>query len=80
MSAKDQTTFDRLTRLSGNAFDKAYIDRMLKDQEAQLKASRKEATTGKNTDIRDFASQMVPTLQDHLNRIRMIQSKIGISR
>lgn len=80
MSAKDQETYDRLTRLSGSAFDKAYIDRTLKDHEAQLKASRREALTGKNPDIRGFASQMALTLQDHLDRLRMIQSKIGISR
>lgn len=80
MSVKDEMTLERLNKLSGNAFDKAYIDGMLKDQEAELKASRKEANAGKNINIRGFASQMVSTLQDHLNRIKMIQSKIGSSR
>ncbi len=80
LSAKDQATYDRLSKLSGGAFDKAYLERTLKDQEAQLKAFRKEATAGKDPNIRDFASQMVPTLQDHLDRLRMIQSKIGVAR
>jgi putative membrane protein len=80
LSVKDQEAYDSLNKLSGSAFDKAYIDRVLKDHEAELKASRREALSGKDATIRDFASQMVLTLQDHLDRIRMIQSKIGVSR
>jgi putative membrane protein len=80
VSVKDQATYDRLTKLSGSAFDKTFIELMLKDHEGELKASRREAITGKDPNIRDFASQMVLTLQEHLDRIRMIQSKLGISR
>ncbi len=80
MSAKDQATYEHLQKLSGSAFDKAYIERMLKDQEAELKASRREAMNGKQPDIRALASQMVVSLQDHLDRIRIIQSKLGMSR
>jgi putative membrane protein len=80
VSVNDRTTYDRLTKLSGSAFDKTYLERMLKDQQAELKEARREATSGKDPNIRDLASQMVLTLQDHLDRIKMIQSKIGIPR
>ena len=80
VSVKDQVTIDQLAKLSGSSFDKVYLDRMLKDQEAELKSSRKQAATGKNTSIRGFASQMVATLRDHLDRIRLIQSKVKVSR
>ncbi len=80
LSVKDQATYDRLVKLSGSAFDKTYVEKMLKDHEVELKEFRREASSGKDLNLRNFASQMFLTVQDHLEKIKAIQSRVGVSR
>ena len=68
LSAKDQATYDRLSRLSGTAFDKAYMRDMVSDHKTDIAAFEREAKDGRNTGIKDFASQTLPTLRDHLKQ------------
>jgi len=70
MSAKDQATYDRLSKLSGPAFDRAFTRDMVKDHEADIAAFRHEANDGKDSTIKSFASQTLPTLEDHLKLAR----------
>jgi putative membrane protein len=70
LNAKDQATYDRLSKLSGTAFDRAYTRDMVRDHEADVAAFRHEANDGKDASIKGFASQTLPTLQDHLKDAR----------
>jgi putative membrane protein len=73
---KDQALYNKLNALSGAAFDKAYVDDMVKDHEKDVKEFQKESTTGKDDAIKGFATQTLPTLQGHLDKIKGIQSKM----
>jgi len=77
LTAKDEAMYSRLEKLSGAAFDKAYVAGMLKDHEADLKEFEKEMRTGKDPNIKNFAAQTLPVLQDHLERVKSIHSKMG---
>jgi putative membrane protein len=44
ISAKDQATYDRLSKLNGAAFDRAYARDMVKDHETDVMAFKKELT------------------------------------
>jgi putative membrane protein len=79
ISAKDKMTYDHLSKLSGSAFDKAYVNDMVKDHEADVAAFKKEAASGKDDAIKTFASDTLPTLQDHLSKIKDIQKNMGAS-
>ena len=68
MSAKDQSTYAHLSQLSGAAFDRAYARDMVRDHEADLAAFRREANDGKDTAIKNFAAQTLPTLESHLKQ------------
>jgi putative membrane protein len=70
MSSKDQATYDRLSKLSGPSFDRAYTRDMVRDHEADVAAFRHEASSGKDATIKSFASQTLPTLEDHLKQAR----------
>jgi putative membrane protein len=66
LSAKDQALRDRLSKLSGPAFDRAYIQAMVSDHRLDVTEFRQEAKMGKDPDIKAFASQILPTLEEHL--------------
>jgi putative membrane protein len=61
-----QKAIAKLEPLNGAAFDKAYSSMMLKDHVGAVALFKKEAATGKNDDLKSFAKQTLPTLQDHL--------------
>jgi putative membrane protein len=75
MMPKDKATVAKMSSLSGAAFDKAYVKDMVEDHKKDVAAFQKEANSGKDSDIKGFASQTLPTLQEHLKMIQDIASK-----
>ena len=45
---------------------------MVKDHEKDIAEFQKEASSGKNPAIKDFAAQILPTLEDHLREARNV--------
>jgi len=79
VNAKQQMMYDKLSKLSGAGFDKEYVKGMVKDHEEDVKEFQKETTNGKDPQMKSFASQTLPVLQSHLEKIKGIQSKMGTS-
>jgi putative membrane protein len=73
----DQATYDRLSKLSGAEFDKAYADQMVQDHKKDIASFRKESQTGLNPDVKQFASQTLPTLEDHLKMAEAMQKRVS---
>lgn len=69
LDSKHQATIDRLSKLSGDAFDKAYVKEMVKDHNEDVKEFQKEAQNGQDSAVRDFAAKTLPTLQEHQKMI-----------
>jgi putative membrane protein len=76
MDAKDQATYDRLSKLSGEAFDRAYARDMVRDHRADIAAFRYEANDGKDASIKSFASDTLPTLETHLKLARTMYQEV----
>lgn len=74
-NAKDQATIDKMSKLSGAAFDKAYTKDMVMDHKNDITLFQKEATSGTDPDVKAFASKTLPTLQDHQKMINDIAAK-----
>ncbi len=72
LSAKDQGTKDRLSKLSGGAFDKAYMADMVEDHKTDVAAFRNESKTGKDPQVKSFAADTLPTLEDHLKNAQKV--------
>jgi putative membrane protein len=66
MNAKDKALHDRLSKLSGNAFDKAYMRAMIEDHQEDVSEFRQESQSAKDPDVRQFAAKTLPTLEEHL--------------
>jgi putative membrane protein len=77
VSAKDQQTYDRLARLNGSDFDRAYAADMVQDHEKDLNEFHNEANNGRNSSIRAFAAQTTPMIQQHLNQAREMQKAVS---
>ncbi len=77
MDAKQQATYNRLQKLSGANFDRAYVKDMVMDHQEDVKEFQKEANNGKDDQIKSFASGTLPVLQGHLDKIKSIQSKMS---
>jgi putative membrane protein len=69
---KDQALYDRLSKLSGAAFDSAYIKAMTADHKKDVADFQKEASGGQNADVKSFASDTLPTIKMHL---QMVEAK-----
>jgi putative membrane protein len=72
LSAKDRALKDRLSKLSGEDFDKAYMSDMVKDHTQDVADFQRESNAGTDSDIKDFAAKTLPTLQDHLRQAKEI--------
>ena len=77
MDPKQQAAYEKLSKLSGSDFDKAYVKYMVKDHEEDVKDFTKESTKGKDDKIKGFASDTLPVIQGHLDKIKGIQGKMS---
>jgi putative membrane protein len=80
LSTLQKHDMDKLSAMSGAAFDKAYVSMMVKDHKKDVADFKKEAKSGKDSDLKSFASTTLPTLQDHLKMVQDISSKMKGSK
>jgi putative membrane protein len=68
-----QAKMAKLRALSGTAFDRQYLkDAGVSDHAKDVKLFQKVSTSGKDPDVRAFASATLPTLQNHLSMARTL--------
>jgi putative membrane protein len=72
--AKDQAEIDKLQKLDGKKFDRAYLKDEVRDHEKVLKLLQKEASDGTDPDIKAFAEQTIPVIQKHLDLAKTAKS------
>jgi putative membrane protein len=77
LPASKQKDVDKLSKLNGAAFDKAYVKMMVDDHKKDVAEFKKTSTSAKDSDVKSFASTTLPTLQDHLKMIEDIHSRMS---
>ena len=70
LDPKHQARVDKLSALSGAAFDKAYVKDQLKDHLQDVSEFQSEAQGGSDPNIKQFAASTLPTLQEHLSMVK----------
>ncbi|HET9818713.1 MAG TPA: DUF4142 domain-containing protein [Rhodanobacteraceae bacterium] len=76
LNDEQQQTVASLESSNGQDFDKAYADTMVEDHQEDVSLFQDAATTAPTQQLRDFASQTLPTLKEHLKLARQLQSKV----
>ena len=66
LDAKGQATFDRLSKLNGAEFDRAYMEDMVKDHRTDVAEFKRESEHGEDPAVKSWAAKTLPTLEDHL--------------
>ena len=74
--AKHKAALTKMSSLTGDSFDMAYVKMMVKDHEKAVALFQKESTGGKDEDAKAFAAKTLPTLQGHLEMARSMMSKM----
>jgi len=67
LDSKHKSKMQKLEKLSGAQFDRAYMDDMVADHKEDVSDFQKQAKSGGDADIKGFASKTLPTLQEHLS-------------
>ena len=76
IGASEKRETDRLLKLSGADFDRAYMKRMVRDHEKDVKEFQREAKNASDADVQSFANKTLPTLQEHLKMAQDVDSNI----
>lgn len=74
LDARHQGQVDKLNKLSGSAFDKAYVTNQVRAHESTVQLFQEEAKSGQDPDLKAFATKTLPTLQDHCSSIKGIEN------
>jgi putative membrane protein len=79
IDAKEKALHDRLSKLSGDAFDQAYMQAMLDGHRKVANEVRTESRTGSDPDVKAWATQTLPTVEEHLRQAEVITKPVGTS-
>jgi putative membrane protein len=66
LDKKHQKDVDKLSKMKAQDFDKAFAKHMVSDHKKDIGKFQKEAKSAKDSELKNFASETLPTLQEHL--------------
>ncbi len=67
LDSKHSERVDKLSKLSGPEFDRAYLKDQVKDQEAEVREFQREADSGADQNMKQFASKNLAAVQKRLD-------------
>ena len=77
LSEKHNKKQQELSKLSGEEFDRAYIQYMVQDHKKEVKQFEQNAQQIKDQDVKKWAASAVPVLKEHLQKAQTIAASIG---
>jgi putative membrane protein len=77
LTGKHKAMQDKLSKLQGAEFDKAYMAHMVTAHQEAVNLFQREAKSGKDDEVKAWAEKTLPTLQEHLKMARDINAKLG---
>jgi putative membrane protein len=69
-------TKSQFEKLSGAAFDRAYVDQMVRDHQQAVELFE-QAAKSTNADVKAFAEKTLPTLREHLQKAQDLKRALG---
>jgi len=76
LDAKHKAEHGRLEKLSGDAFDRAYMTSMVADHNKDVAEFQRESKAAKDPDLKAWVTKTLPTLQDHQKSAKEISGKV----
>ncbi|HVE49754.1 MAG TPA: DUF4142 domain-containing protein [Casimicrobiaceae bacterium] len=76
MDGSHQRKRDKLAKMSGNAFDREYMDDMVDDHQKVVRDFRSAAKSAKDPDVKGFAAKTLPALEQHLQMAKAAEDAV----
>ena len=77
LDEKHQKEVTKLSAMSGADFDRAYMKMMVSDHVKDVSEFEKQSAKGTDPDLKAFAGKTLPTLQEHLQMAKSVESSVG---
>jgi putative membrane protein len=77
VGAKHKAEHDKLAQLSGEAFDRAYVQAMVADHEKAVSTFKEQSTMNPDAEVKAWAAKTLPTLEEHLTKVRNLAGTVG---
>lgn len=72
MEDKAREMFDKLAKMNGPDFDRAYTKHMVKDHEEAVQLFTKASKNCKDEDLKTFAARTLPVIQQHFDMAKRL--------
>jgi len=66
LDSEHKAVYDRLSKLQGAAFDRAYIDSQIVDHQVMAQLLEYELGSGQDKELKALAAELLPSILDHL--------------
>ena len=76
MNSKHKKSITKLSSMSGGSFDKEFLKMVIKDHEKDIAMFKKEAAAGKDSEVKAFAAETLPTLEGHLAKAKSLMNEM----
>jgi putative membrane protein len=76
LDGETKRTLAHLETLSGNEFDRAYVEHMVDDHQKDVKEFERASAETNDPDLRRWAQKTLPVLQRHLELAKHLQTKL----
>ena len=77
LDATHKAAQEKLSKLTGAAFDKAYMQQMVNDHDKTVASFKRAASTAADAELKGWAAKTLPTLQEHQKMARSVNAKMG---
>ena len=67
----------KLDQLSGDAFDREFVNMMVDDHQKDIAQFQKEVNAAQDEDVKYYSMHTLPVLQEHLKKARELQQKVS---
>ncbi len=76
VSEKRKEKVNKLSQLSGHAFDRAYMDYIVEDHETIVDEFQRRVENMQDKDIKQWIASILPALQSHREKARQVKYKL----
>lgn len=80
LEGRHKREVERLSKLSGEKFDREYIQAMVKDHKEDIEKFQRESEKGDDPDAKKYAAKHLPTLKQHLELAQTTGQQVGALR
>jgi putative membrane protein len=77
MEKKEKGMVDKMTKLTGDEFDKKYMAAMVADHKKDIKKFKAASKKAKDPDLKAWVDKTLPTLEQHLQLATETAHKVG---